>query len=476
MRPETKLVTRYGLPRVRAWWQLIREATAGTDVDYTQGSVRRAIGLLAIPMVLEMSMESVFALADIFFVSRLGAEAVAAVGLTEAVLTLVYAMAIGLSMGTTAMIARRIGEKDPDAAAIAAGQSLWVGAIAAGSVAIIGLLYAVDILGLMGAEPGVIEGGADFTTIMLAGSVTIFFIFLINGIFRGAGDASVAMRALLLANGINIVLDPLLIFGIGPFPEMGVAGAAIATTIGRGIGVLYQLYCLFRVRGRLQMLFGHLALDPAVMLRLLKVSAGGVVQFLIATSSWILMIRLIAAYGSAAIAGYTIAIRVVDFTFLPAWGLSTAAATLVGQNLGAGYPDRAERSVWLTARYNAAFLTSIAIVFIIFAEGLIRAFTTDAVIIAYGADCLRFVAYGYTLYAVGMTVIQAFNGAGDTLTPTWINFLCYWLLQIPMAYFLSQSLGYGPRGVFMALLITESLLAVVAILVFRRGRWKEMVV
>ncbi len=476
MPTELKTTGRFGLPRIRELLQLIREAIAGSDIDYTRGSTRRAIGLLAVPMVLEMSMESIFAVTDIFFVSSLGADAIAAVGLTEAVLTVVYAIAIGLSMGTTAMIARRIGEKKPDDAAVVAGQTLWVGVIAAAGIGTIGWLYAEDILRLMGAEQAVIKDGAGYTTIMLAGSVTILFIFLINAIFRGAGDATIAMRALWLANGINIVLDPVLIFGLGPFPEMGVTGAAIATTIGRGIGVVYQLYRLFKASARVPMVFAHLALAPQVLLRLLRVSAGGVLQFFIAPSSWIIMIRIIAAYGSAAVAGYTVAIRVIDFAFLPAWGLSNAAATLVGQNLGAGQPDRAEKSVWQTASYCAVFLTAIAVVFIVFAEPIVRIFIREPEVVRYGVDCLRFISYGVGLLGFGMVIIQAFNGAGDTRTPSWINFLGYWVLQIPLAYALASYAELGPRGVFIAILISESLLAIGAVIVFRRGRWKHEVV
>ena len=452
---------------------LISQAVRGTERDYTRGPIKRAVFLLSIPMILEMVMESVFAVTDIFFVSRLGADAVATVGLTEAVITLVYAVAIGLSMGATAMVSRRIGEGNREGAATAAAQVLWVGLIVGAVTGAIGILFARDILELMGGEPGVIEGGAGYTMVMIGGSVTVLYLFLINAIFRGAGDASVAMRSLWLANGINIVLDPILIFGLGPFPEMGVTGAAVATTIGRGIGVGYQLWKLLGVGTRIPMALSRMGLNAQVMLHLLRVSLGGVLQFLIATSAWIVLMRIVAPFGSEAVAGYTIAIRVIIFTILPAWGLGNAAATLVGQNLGAGQPDRAERSVWITVRYNLVFMVGVAIVFIALAPWIIGFFTDNPVIIKHGVDCLRIISYGYGFYAVGMILIQSLNGAGDTDTPTVINFICFWLFQIPLAWWLALPMGLGPNGVFIAVMVAEALIAVAAWWVFRGGKWRE---
>jgi putative MATE family efflux protein len=449
---------------------------SGRAYDYTSGSMGRAVLLLAIPMVLEMGMESIFVIVDIFFVARLGADAVSTVGLTESVLTLLYAVAIGLSMGATALVARRVGEHDIDAARVVAAQTIWIAAALALVIGVLGVAYAEDLLGLMGAEPAVVAGGSGYTAIMLGGSATILLIFLLNAIFRGAGNAVIAMRALWIANGINIVLDPVLIFGLGPFPEMGVTGAAVATNIGRGVGVLYQLYRLSGARSQIGLRWSDLPFRSDIMLRLLRVSLPGAMQYTIAMSSYIFLMRIIAAYGSAAVAGFTIGIRIFAFTFLPAWGLSNAAATLVGQNLGAGQPERAESSVWLTAKYNAIFLVAVAVVFIAMPEPLVRVFTSDPVVIAYGVDCLRYISYGYGFFAVGMVVTAAFNGAGDTDTPTYINLFCFWLLQIPMAYLLAEVWMLGPLGVFITVAFADSLLAVIAVYVFRRGRWKLKVV
>jgi len=444
--------------------------------DFTQGSIGTAAFLLAVPMVLEMAMESVFAITDIFWVSFLGADAVAVVGLTEAVITLLYAVGIGISMSVTALVARRIGEKDRHGANQIAGQTIWIGGIVALVVASIGGIYGKQILQLVGGHNDVVALGESYTTVMLCGSITILYLFLFNAIFRGAGDASIAMRSLWLANGINIVLDPLLIFGIGPFPELGVTGAAVATTIGRGVGVIYQLYHLCGAHGRISVELSHLKFLPSTILSIVKLSIGGVLQFIIATASWVVLVRIVASYGSAAVAGYTIAVRVIIFTILPAWGLSNAVATLVGQNLGAGKPDRAERSVWKIARYNLFFMLVVASVFIIFADSIIDIFTHDPLAKAYGVNCLHFISYGYGFYAIGMVLVQAFNGAGDTMTPTKINFLCFWLFQIPLAYWLAFGQEFGPKGVFMAVMLAESVMAAVAIFVFRRGRWKLMVV
>ena len=461
-------------PRV---WALFKQALSGNiQQDFTKGSIGVAAFLLAVPMVLEMAMESIFAVVDIFYVSALGSEAVAVVGLTEAVLTILYAIAIGLSMGVTAMVARRIGEGDPEKANQAAGQALWIGLIVALLVAFIGLCFAEDILRLMGAEAEVLAMGENYTLIMLSGSITILYLFLINAIFRGAGDATIAMRSLWLANGINIILDPILIFGIGPFPEMGVTGAAVATTIGRGIGVIYQLYHLRGHSSRISLKLEHLKPVLSLMRNILWVSLGGILQFLIATASWVALVRIVSTYGSAAVAGYTIAIRVIIFTILPAWGMGNAVATLVGQNLGAGKPDRAEQSVWKVARYNLYFMLAVALVFILFAKQIIGLFTDDSQVIAYGESCLRLIAYGYGFYGIGMIVVQAFNGAGDTMTPTKINFVCFWLVQIPMAYILAKQFTLGPSGVFWAVMIAESLIAIIGVMLFRRGQWKHKIV
>jgi putative MATE family efflux protein len=465
--------TRRGAGSVlRAVRDTFREAVSNVGHDYTSGSIRRALLLLAIPMVLEMGMESVFVLVDILFVSRLGSAAVAAVGLTEAMLTLLYAVAIGMSMGATALIARRIGEGNHAAAKATAGQVVWIGMGLSLLIGVSGVIYAEPLLRLLGAEPEVVALGSGYTATMLGGSVTILLIFLLNAVFRGAGNAVIAMRALWLANGINLVLDPCLIFGLGPFPELGVGGAAVATNIGRGVGVGYQVWCLCRADTGIRLQLEHLRFRAALMLRLLRVSVPGAIQLAIAMSSYVLLMRLVADYGSNAVAGLTIGVRIFAFTFLPAWGLGNAAATLVGQNLGAGQPERAERSVWMAARWNAAFLLAVAALFVIVPGWFAAPFTQDVLVRAYVVDCLRIVSLGYGCYAVGMIVTQAFNGAGDTDTPTLINFGCLWLFQLPLAWWLSRSLGWGPQGVFASIAIADSVLAVVAVLIFRRGRWK----
>jgi len=460
-----------------SFFSLFKRALSGDNQqDYTKGPIGKTAFLLAVPMVLEMVMESIFAVTDIFFVAGLGANAIAVVGLTEAVITLLYAVAIGLSMAVTATIARRVGEKNYDAANVVTGQTIWIGLSVAFLIALVGIFIPEKILGLMGASDEVIEAGTTYTSIMLTGSFTILYLFLFNAIFRGAGDASVAMKSLWLANGINILLDPLLIYGVGPFPEMGVTGAAVATNIGRGVGIVYQLYHLTNGKNRVHLDFSHLKLVSSVALRVMRTSLGGISQFLIATASWVALVRIISTYGSDAVAGYTIAIRIVIFAILPAWGLSNAVATLVGQNLGAGSPDRAEKSVWKVAKYNVYFMVSIAVIFIVFARPMIGLFTDIDAVIDYGVECLRYISYGYGFYAVGMIVVQAFNGAGDTMTPTKINFFCYWLFQIPLAFFLAKQLEMGPTGVFLAITIAESLIAVVGIMVFRKGGWKTKTV
>lgn len=465
------------LNRVRAGFDLFRQALAGSStINYTEGSIPRATFLLAIPMILEMAMESVFAIVDIFFVAGLGAEAVATVGLTESVLTLLYAIAIGLSMGTTALVARRIGESNPAAAACIAGQALWLGVLVSVLVGGFGFFYAGDILSLMGADAAVVAGGRDYTQIMFSGSFTIVFLFLINGIFRGAGDASIAMRSLMLANGINIVLDPCLIYGWGPFPDMGVTGAAVATNIGRGVGVLYQLYYLCRSNRRIQLGLKDLVLKIAVILTLIRISAGGIAQFLIATASWVFLMRLVSVYGSDAVAGYTIALRVMIFVILPAWGLSNAVATLVGQNLGAQKVDRAVSTVWQVAKYNVIYMVAVSLVLIAMPQLIMETFTREPNAIGYGVDALRIMSYSFGFMGLGMVAIQAFNGAGDTMTPTWINAFCYWLVQIPLAYLLALHMQMGPYGVFWAVFTAEFLMGLVGLLWFLRGSWKTQLV
>jgi putative MATE family efflux protein len=453
---------------------LLREAVLGSQQDFTEGSIGRAIVLLSVPMILEMVMESLFGIVNVFYVARLGAEAIATVGLTESMLTIVFGIAIGLSMATTATVARRTGEQDPEGAAVAAVQSIIIGVITSLPLAVAGLAFAPSLLRLMGAEAGVIQIGSTYAAIILGGNVCILLLFLINAIFRGAGDAATAMRSLWLANIVNIVLDPCLIFGLGPFPELGVTGSAIATTIGRGAGVVFQLWILLSGRSRIEVRRKHLRLDVPVMLKLLRISVGGMFQFLVATASWLALTRIITLFGSSALAGYTLSLRILIFAMLPSWGMSNAAATLVGQNLGAGKPERAERSVMFAGWSNVIFLGVVALIFVVFTERIIGIFTTDASVIAYGVTSLRIISYGFIFYGYGMVMVQAFNGAGDTFTPTLINLFCYWLFQIPLAYTLAIHFNLGASGVFMAIPIAETLLTVLAIIFFRRGRWKAM--
>ncbi|MGI9232006.1 MAG: MATE family efflux transporter [Woeseiaceae bacterium] len=455
---------------------LFSEALRDSDEDFTKGPVRRALTLLAIPMMLEMAMESVFAVVDIAFVSRLGTDAVAAVGITEALITVLYAIAIGLGMGLTAMVARRIGEKDPDAAALVTGQSIWIGALLSIVIGIGGVIYAQDLLELMGASSGVVEQGRGFIAVLLGGSASIIYLFLLNAAFRGAGDATVALRSLWLANGINIVLDPCLIFGLGPFPEMGVTGAAVATTIGRSVGIIYQLWYMLGARGRIALRARHMILVPDLIGRLLRISMGGIVQFLIATASWIGVMRIVALYGSSAIAAYTIALRMMEFTFLPAWGLGNAAATLVGQNLGAAQPERAEQSAWAAAKYNAGFMAVAGVFMLLFAGAITGLFTSEPDVLYWGTRCLQILGVGFPMYAIGMVMIQSLNGAGDTFTPAILNLICFWIVQIPLAYLLATRTSLEPNGAFIAIVVSESLLTVLSVLVFRRGTWKDYAV
>jgi putative MATE family efflux protein len=458
--------------RWRRMTAFLREALRDNETDFTSGPINRALGLLAIPMMLEMAMEAIFAVVDIAFVSRLGTNAIAAVGLTEALITVLYALAIGLGMGVTAMVSRRIGAKDPVAAAYVMGQAIWVGVAISMVIGTIGVMYAADLLRMMGADEGVVAEGSGFTAMLLGGNASILFLFLLNAGFRGAGDAPVALRALTLANGLNILLDPCLIFGLGPFPELGVTGAAVATTIGRSIGVAYLFWYLFAGRGRLSFRMRNLAISPELIVRMIRISAGGIGQFLIATSSWIAVIRIVALYGSAPIAAYTIAIRLMEFIFLPAWGLGNAAATLVGQNLGAAEPGRAEQSAWVASRYNTLFMGIAGAMLFAFAPRIVGLFTVDPEILPYGIHCLRILGFGFPMYAVGMIIVQALNGAGDTRTPTILNFIVFWLTQIPLAYWLATSVGWGPNGVFAAIVFSESALTILAVLVFRRGKWR----
>ena len=458
---------------IRRAYDFFRESIRDNDTDFTVGPIGRTLGMLAIPMVLEMSMEAVFAVVDIAFVSQLGSEAVAAVGLTEALITVLYAIAIGLGMSVTAMVSRRVGEKDYEAAAAVTGQSIWIGSFLSVIIGVGGVWYAADLLRLMGADAAVVETGTGFTAILLGGSASIMFLFLLNAAFRGAGDAPVALRSLALANALNIILDPCFIFGLGPFPEMGVTGAAVATTIGRSIGVLYLAWYLFGARGRLGFRFDHCKLAPALLIRMLRISVGGVGQFLIGTASWIALLRIVALYGTAPIAAFTIALRMVEFAILPAWGLGNAASTLVGQSLGAGLPERAEAFVWRATRYNMIFMTTTGALLILFAPNVVGLFSDDPEILHYGVACLRIMGMGYPLWAVGMVIVQAFNGAGDTRTPTILNFVCFWMIELPLAWWLAQTMGLGPTGVFWSTIVAELALTIASVQIFRRGHWKS---
>ena len=449
-------------------------AVTGKEQEFTKGSIRRAVFMLSIPMILEMLMESIFAIVDIMYVSKVSVNAVATIGLTESVITLVYAVAIGLSMAATAIVARRVGETDIKGATNAAVQVIFLGVFVAAIISVIGIVYPKEILGLMGGEPDLIAEGYGYTQVLLGGNVTIMLLFLINAIFRGAGDASVAMWTLILSNGLNIILDPMFIFGFGPIPAYGVKGAAIATTIGRGTAVLFQLGILFFGYSKIKIAVKDLILQVNVMLNLIKVSLGGIGQFLIGTSSWVFLMRIMSEFGSEVLAGYTIAIRVVMFTLMPAWGMSNAAATLVGQNLGARKPERAEKSVWTTGKYSAIFMGFVSIIYLVFAPQIIALFNATPNVIKFGSLCLRVLAAGYIFYGYGMVVINAFNGAGDTKTPTYINFVCFWLIQLPFAYFMALVLDFGPVGVFWAITLAEILIAIVAIIWFKKGHWKRV--
>ncbi|HET6701258.1 MAG TPA: MATE family efflux transporter [Gemmatimonadaceae bacterium] len=456
-------------------WDAVKDAIRGSHHDYTAGPIGRSIFLLAVPMVLETVMESVFAVVDVFFVSRLGADAVATVGLTESMMVLVYSLAMGLGIGATATVARRIGEQNADGAAHAAAQAILLGLIVSAVLGVLGVALAPTLLRMMGGSPAVIANAA-FMQVMLGANASVLLLFLINAIFRGAGDAAIAMRVLWLANWINIVLGPMLIFGVGPVPELGVVGAAVATSIGRGTGALYAISRLFRPGARVHVQRRHFAFDPALMWQMIRLSGSGTFQILVGTASWIGLIRVISSFGSAALAGYTIGIRVIIFALLPSWGLSNAAATMVGQALGAKKPERAERAVWIAARYNLVFLGTIGLLFVLFARAIVSLFTSDLAVAPYAVDCLRIVALGFLFYAYGMVITSSFNGAGDTWTPTWLNLVVFWLWEIPLAYALAVVLDMGPRGVFVSITVAYSTLAVLSAWLFRKGRWKTRVV
>ena len=457
-------------------WSAIREALAGAHGrDFTEGPIGRSIFILAVPMVLEMSMESIFVVVDVFVVAHLGADAVATVGLTESFMTILYALSMGLSIGAGAMIARRIGEKDAEGAAHTAAQVLLFGLIVSLTIGVFGALFAPQLLQIMGASPGVLRNGA-FTRIMLGCNASVVMLYLVNAVFRSAGDAAIAMRVLWLANAINIVLAPTLVFGWGPFPKMGIVGAAIATTIGRSTGALFALSRLFRDGSRIRVRRRHFALDPALIARVVNLSSAATFQVFIGMASWIGLVRILANFGSDALAGYTIGMRIVIFALLPSFGLANAAATMVGQALGAGKPERAEAAVWTAGKYSAAFLGIVGLLFVIFARPVVGLFTPDVGVAAYGTAALRTVACGFLFYAYGMVITQSFNGAGDTRTPTYINLGVFWLFEIPLAWLLANTFGFGPQGVFLAATIAFSMLAVVSALLFRRGHWKTRVV
>jgi len=458
--------------KLKRFYGYFKIAVTGKQQEFTSGSVRRAIFMLAVPMILEMLMESVFALVDIMYVSQVSVNAVATVGLTESVITLIYAVAIGLSIAATAIVARRVGEKDLKGASNAAVQVIFLGVLVALIISVIGIMYPKEILGLMGGSPDLIEEGYGYTKVLLGGNITIMLLFLINAIFRGTGEASISMWTLILSNVLNIILDPLFIFGFGPIPAYGVEGAAIATTIGRGTAVLFQLAILFYGFSKIKIGIKDIIVRVSVMLNLIKVSVGGIGQFLIGTSSWVFLMRIISEFGSEVLAGYTIAIRVMLFTLMPAWGMSSAAAALVGQNLGAKKPDRAEKSVWLTARYSSIFMGAISVLYLIFAPQIIEVFNDTEDVVKYGSLCLRILTAPFVFYGFGMIVLNAFNGAGDTKTPTYINFICFWLLQLPFAYIVAINLNYGPVGVFWSIALGEVAMTIISVIWFKKGHWK----
>ncbi|RLD71557.1 MAG: MATE family efflux transporter [Bacteroidetes bacterium] len=460
---------------MREFFQDLREAIGGSERDFTKIPLSKAIILLSIPMVLEMIMESVFALVDIFFVSRLGANAVATVGITESLMTIIYAIGIGLSVGTTALVSRRIGEKRPEEASVAAVQAIFAGIVVSLLFSAVGIFFAKDLLRLMGASPETVEMGYMYPTIMLGGNMVIMLLFIINAVFRSSGDAAISMRVLWFANILNIILDPLLIFGVGPFPELGIKGAAVATNIGRGVAVIYQLYLLGKGNHRVKVRADQVVIRIKEVLKLVKLSLGAIGQYIIATSSWIFLVWVVTGLGEEVVAGYTIAIRIILFALLPAWGLANAAATLVGQNLGANQPDRAERSAWIVGIANMIFLGLASIVFIAIPDTFIGFFIDSAkepVVMSSGVTCLRVVSFGFMVYALGQVMVNSINGAGDTATPVWINLIAFWLMEIPLAYVFTNVMDLHIRGVCYAILIADTALTFIAIAVFRRGKWK----
>jgi putative MATE family efflux protein len=459
--------------QVPTLWQSVREAMRGSHQDFTAGSLNRSILLLAIPMVLEMVLESLFAVVDVFWVSRLGSDAIATVGLTESVLTLVFAVGIGLAMSTTAMVARRIGEKDREGAAVAAVQAMALGIFVSILMGIPFFFFAPHLLALMGASPAIVASGVNYTRIALGGSGVVLMLFLNNAIFRGAGDAAIAMRLLWVSNILNLILDPCLIFGLGPFPRLGVTGAALATFSGRGIGVLYQFYRIGKGTERIRVLRRDLRINVSVLFRLIRVSIIGILQFLIGQASWIGLVRIVSLFGAPALAAYTIAIRVVIFAILPSWGLSNAAATLVGQNLGAGHPDRARSAVWRTGLWNMVFLGSVGVLFIAFAPAIISLFTKDPAVVPTAIHCLRIFSCGNVAFAYGMVLLQAFNGAGDTLTPMYVNLFGFWVLEIPLAWWLAMHTSMRVNGVFVSVVVAQSVIVLISLVLFRQGRWAQ---
>jgi len=458
--------------RWKRLWKDILESISGTEQDFTQGSLNRALLLLSIPMVLEMMMESMFAIFDTLFVGKLGTGALATIAYTEGMMTIFYAIGIGFSMATTALVARRIGEKDKRAASRVAAQAILVGVVFSVIMAIPGIFYPKELLTLMGADPETVAQGYLFTSYMMTFNIVIMLLFIINAVFRSSGDAAISMRVLFVANIMNIILDPCLIFGLGPFPELGIKGAAIATVIGRGTAVTYQFYILFRGNRRIQLSLSDFRVEMKTILKLIKISYGGIGQYLIATSSWLILVRILSEFGDDVVAGYQIAIRIIVFSILPSWGLSNAAATMVGQNLGAKNSERAEKSVWRTAYLNMTIMAIVALILLYDSSFYISLFVDDVLVIGYGARALQIISLGYLCYAFGMTMPQAFNGAGDTTTPTWINFISFWLVQIPVAYMLSLMTGMEESGVFSAIVIGETVLAILGIIIFKRGKWK----
>ena len=469
MDPGNKKINQH---KVRSFFNDVREAVSGTEQDFTEGKLSRAILLLSIPAVLEMIMESIFVIVDIWVVSKLGSDAVATVGLTESLITIVYAISLGLATATTSLVSRRIGEKNPEKASRTAFQAIITGIIVSLFIAIPGALFSGKLLDLMGASNEIVSRMSGYARIMLGGNVVIMLLFIINAIFRSAGDAAIAMRVLWVGNIINIILDPLLIFGIGPFPEMGIEGAAVATTTGRGIAVLYQFWLLFFGKKRIRLSLQHFGIDFGIIAKLIRISLGSIGQNLIGTSSWIALVRIISVFGSEIVAGYTIAIRIVSFTLLPSWGISNAASTLVGQNLGAKKPDRAQKSVMVTGWVNMILLGTVGLVYIIFPRPFINLFIEDPAVLKSGIECLRIVSVGFIAYGLGMVIANSFNGAGDTTTPLKINIFAYWLIEIPLAWILAIKWGMNENGVFWAIVIAESIMTITAYLIFRRGKWK----